>query len=48
MGSQPIQPHLQSTGGRPVQQQNPYKQCPTGLLMEIWHSVLRSSTLLYL
>jgi hypothetical protein len=34
MGSQPIQPPLQSTGGRPVQQQ------PTGLLMEVWHSVL--------
>jgi hypothetical protein len=28
VGSQPIQPPLQSTRGRPVQQQNPYQAMP--------------------
>jgi hypothetical protein len=39
MGSQPIQPPLQSTGGRPVQQLNPYQAMPNRAY--IWRSDVR-------
>jgi hypothetical protein len=52
MGIQPIQPPSQSAGGQPIQpplqstgvvqssSRTLIRQCPIGLLMEIWHSVL--------
>jgi hypothetical protein len=40
VGSQPIQPLLQSTGVAQSSRRTLIRQCPTGLLMEICHSVL--------
>jgi hypothetical protein len=40
MGSQPIQPPLQSAGAVQSNSRTLIRQCPTGLLMVIWHSVL--------
>jgi hypothetical protein len=40
VGSQPIQLPLQSTGVAQSSSKTLIRRCPTGLLMEIWHSVL--------